>query len=685
MKTRTFQKLWIAAVFLPCLVSVFTARSASGLEVYVIGGETHPWKEMVWDEADPGAAIEVIDFEALPGWIVLTKTDTTENIALRTYKRGGKVTVPNVSLSSDEKATLKGIVSGDPTEAFDRKTTPGRKMYNLGVMVDLDLGARFGVNRVRFFPRMSEQYPFQDDFMRAYDVYLNDGTEETAIEGRPIFKIIEHNEKNDQAVVDLEVPLQYVRYIRIKSLTAMGWEIDEIEVFGAGFVPEATYESQVFDFGDVATLGRIWWSEQKIGDPTKSQIIVRTRSGGDDTPLVYYRKVGGQEEVEVSEREYRRLELEEQGEIRYYTKEGKEVSKRDYEALPPEEKGNIKYYRIGGEVPFDKKGNLLTKASYDALSSTDRGSILVDREHGWSGWSAPYDYEAVREKGGVPILSPAPRRYFQFRVDLKSNDLGAAASVDSLAFEISKPPVAHEIVAEIAPREVVPGEVVPFTYALRSDIRGEDTGFDRFEIATPTKVDTIQSVWIDGQEVDFDRIDSEEDHFTVGFPRIASDEVLTVIFRGTVLRYGTLFAGKAFDSQTGELKQSVVGGDATPEIATNDISVRIALGGSLIGPLGASPNPFTPNGDGINDEVSIYYSLFRLTRKMPLSLKIYDLSGTVVRELLSEGKESSLCTVSWDGKDDDGHLVPPGVYVVRVGVDTDSGVESKVRTVSVVY
>ena len=685
MKARTFQRFRIAALFLPCLVGVLRVGSTSALEVYVVGGEAHPWKTMVWDEADPGAAVEVIDFEAQPGWIVLTKTDTTENIALKTYERGGKVTVPNVSLSSDEKTTLKGIVNGDLTEAFDRKPTPGRKMYNLGVMVDLDLGARFGVNRIRFFPRMSEQYPFQDDFMRAYDVYVNDGTEETAIDGRPIFGIVAHNEKNDQAVVEVEVPLQYVRYVRIKSLTAMGWEIDEIEVYGAGFVPGATYESQVFDFGDVATLGSIWWSEQKIGDSTKSQVIVRTRSGRDEMPLVYYRKIGGDKEVEVTEEEYRRSELEVQGDIRYYTTEGIEVSKRDYEALPTEQRGDIKYYRMGGEVPLDKDGKPLTKASYDALSPTARGSMLVDREHGWSSWSAPYDYEAVRGKGGVSILSPAPRRYFQFRVDLKSDDLGAAASVDSLAFEISKPPVAHEIVAEIAPREIVPGEVVSFTYALKADIWGEDTGFDRLEIATPTRVEPIQSVRMDDQEVDFERIELEEDHFTVGFPRITSDQVLTVVFKGTVLRYGTLFAGKAFDSQTGELKQSVVGGDATSEIATNDIFVRIALGGSLIGPLGASPNPFTPNGDGINDEVSIHYSLFRLTRKMPLSLKVFDLAGTMVRDLLSEERESGLCGVSWDGKDDDGDLVPSGVYVVRVSVDTDSGMESRARTVSVVY
>jgi hypothetical protein len=688
MKTSTFQHLWIPALILSCLVVGLTAGSASGLETFLVGGEARPWKETVWGAADPGAVIEVIDFESQPGWIALTEMDTTENIALKTYERGGKVQVPNVPLGSDEEAALEGLVNGDLTVAFERKSTPAKKVNPYGVLVDLDLGARFGVDRIRFFPRMSEQYPFQDDFMRAYEVYLNDDTEETTIEGRPLFAtVVEHNEKNSEPIVDIEVPLQYARYLRIKSLTqSVGWEIDEIEVFGGGFVPEATYLSRVFDFGDVATLGRIWWSERKIGDPTKSQIIVRTRSGSDDTPLVYYRKLAWGEEVEVTQSDYDRLDFDQKGEIRFFTTGGQQVSKRDYEALSPQQKGAVKYYRAGGEVPFDKQGVPLTNTSYESVLPTERGAIVTDRENGWSGWSAPYDYREVEEKGGVFVGSPSPRRYFQFRIDLKSNDLRTAGSVDFLAFEISRPPAAHEIVAEITPPKVVPGALTLFTYSIKPTIRkGVDTGFDRLEIDTPTRIDTVVSVTIDGQEVDFECVALEKEYFAIGFPKITADHVLKVAFEGVVLRYGTLFTGRVYENATGELKQSVVAGDATPDIATNDIAVQIALGGSLIRALKIAPNPFTPNGDGINDDALIRYDLLQLTREMPLSVKIYTLSGALVRRLSSEKGESDIYLTKWDGKNDDGDRVPPGVYIVRVSVDTDSGGESKAGTVSVVY
>jgi len=666
-------------------VGVVPIGRAYGVETYVIGGKVLPWNEAIWDEADPDAVVGVIEFERRPGWILPAEIDTAENIALKTYERGGGVSVPNVPLSPEERAALEGIVNGDHTIAFDRKATPGRKVYNLGVMLDIDLGARFGVNRIVFFPRMSEQYPFQDYFLRAYNVYLNDGTKETTVEGMPIFSLVEHNEKNDKPVVDLRLPLQYVRYIRIESLTTSDWEIDEVQVFGAGFVPEATYESRVFDFGGIATLGRIWWSERKLGDPEKSRIVVRTRSGDDDTPLVYYRKLAGEEEVEVSWEEYRKLKPEEQGEIRYFTKTGREVSRRDYEALPPEEKGEIKYYRVGGEVPFDEEGRPLTREGYYELSPSERGSIRIDRENGWSSWSAPYDYEEVLRKGGVRIVSPSPKRYFQFRIEFKSDDLAAAGMVDSLCFEISRPPVAHQIVAEISPGEVPTGKPVEFTYAVMPDIREDDTGFDRLKIITPTKIDSIISVSIDGRKVDFELVEVEEDHFTIGFPKIESNRLLTVVFRGTVLRYGTLFEGMAFDSGTGELEQSVVGGDATPDIDTDDIFVKTALGGSLIGSLEVSPRIFTPDGDDANDLAFIRYSLLQLTRKRPVSVRIYDLFGNVLREFPSELRESGRYVVLWDGKDDSGRLVPPGAYIVRVYLETDSGEESKARVVCVVY
>ena len=718
------------------LAIVLAATGALGLETFVIGGAEHPWEDWgtapggvidfaiyslstPWGDtllvpesryAHPDSSAGEVPLPVREGWIITQQVDPEENIALGTYKRGGEVISPNVF--DPFETQLKNTVSDEHKAdgAFERKRTEVKLVNPLGVILVLDLGARFGVDRIRFYPRNSNEYPFQDDYMRAYEISLNDGSEETSVEGIPIFRIVRREDENADWDVDLNIPLQYVRYVRIKSLTTINWEVDEIEVYGTGYVPEAAYESDVLDMerlspagGPLATWGNIWWHEQKIGDPAKSRIIVRTRSGEDDTPLIYYRILQAKEEVElvVSKRDYDRLKLVQRGSVRYFGKDGTEVTKEGYEALPSDQQGEVIYHRklgAGEQVDTDKNGNPLTEPAWEKLTAAEKGDVLPDLRN-WSVWSPPYDYEEVVKNGGVPILSPAPQPYFQFRVDFKSDDLAAAGSVDSLGFQFSKPPVAHEIVAEIAAqigeklsKKVTPGEVTTFRYAVRPTISGDDTGFDSFEIATPTEIEGVEAVRIDGAEVAFTEALRETHRFVVSFPRVTKDQTLLDIwFKGVVLRYGTTFSGKAFDSEpnptTGELElpQVALAGDATDEIGTNDLSVWIDLGGSLIGSFEISPNPFTPNEDNANDVAAIQYNLLQLTREMPVSVKLYDLSGKLVRTLFLGRVRSGQYAYPWDGKDDDGETVPLGLYLVRVSVDTDSGAEEEIRVVSVVY
>jgi len=67
-----------------------------------------------------------------------------------------------------------------------------------------------------------------------------------------------------------------------------------------------------------------------------------------------------------------------------------------------------------------------------------------------------------------------------------------------------------------------------------------------------------------------------------------------------------------------------------------------------------------------------------------LQLRFFDLSGRLVREMDQEivaGRQQFV----WDGRDELGRLVSPGIYVLRMELEGDARSENVSRIVSVVY
>ncbi len=95
----------------------------------------------------------------------------------------------------------------------------------------------------------------------------------------------------------------------------------------------------------------------------------------------------------------------------------------------------------------------------------------------------------------------------------------------------------------------------------------------------------------------------------------------------------------------------------------------------------AEPNPFTPNGDGIDDEVAVIYRLPFPSANV--SLQVYDTMGRLIYEPARNLVSSSQGVVYWDGSSQYGNRARIGMYVVRLSA-TDRSSDKTVGYVTTV-
>ena len=635
----------------------------------------------------PANLIE-LDSERLPGSMHVLEIGEGENVAAGSLNRGGSIDAPNVfdegqgfgfagGLSRDALKDrvlpeLLDNTEGGELKAFERKNIPNGVF---GIIIVLDLGGRIGVNKIRFYPRNALQpsptTPFENDFMRAFDLFVNNGLDLTK-SGNPAWKELVSEADNRSQVVEVELdPPQVLRHIRLQSKTSINWEIDEIEIIGQGFLTAGRYVSDIFDAGEPAAWTSLRWTEEIIGEPAFSDMEIRTRTGTDESPFVFTRKLKGKSDAE---------------EIPFAINSStEEMDLEGYETLPPTD---------------------------DLGRQWERGDIHDDLVN-WSPFSSPYP-ESAANGPGIPIFSPSPRRYFQFEVSFRSDDLGAARLLKTVNFDYATPPLADSLNAEIFPREVEVSESTAFTYSVLAVIKSAGlTGFDTIEISTPSRAESIDSIELhdaDGARLDgreftglddttavggFQILEVADDHFTMRFPHIQDNHTrVDIRFRSQVLTYSTNFGGSMRLSSATDAFQAVTSGNAAflgdgddaESSGTTVLSPEVLSGGGLLDRFTMQPNPFSPNGDGVNDLLAVGYNLLAITAPSPVSITVHDLSGSLVG-VISDLEESSgrYSDKFWDGRDPSGELVPPGVYIVRIEINGDAESTEVARVVSLVY
>ena len=637
---------------------------------------------------------------------------------------------------------LGRVFDGDPTTSFERIDRVGQDVKQKWILYT-DLGFYFPIRLFRVYPRLEEPVRIS-----GYTFFRGLRGTETKIAGLsledpktgplayPKFSKIAQtfptfvpeasvpvNVKDTIAVV-FDPPTQ-IRYTRFDFQTPLDYDLAEMEYFADGFVPDAVYTSNAMPLPE-ATLGRIFWDEEKVGDPTKSRAIVRVRTGVTTEPDVLFRVNFFDSEVEWRE----------EGAIIVDQRLGSPTRGQAVDLETPE--FNLEAREIFSSArPEDRESIRMTREEYIGLPISVRRRIEPDLEF----WSS-----AQTVNNGGLVNAPSGRPFIQVEAQFLSRSSESATIIRNMRLEFSAPQITDQVLGEIAPAaDVIAGSDTTFILAMRAILGAENKGFNRLQVFTPARVEVIESMEVDvgdGQTViltsagegrdeppagQFREFHVSDDQFVIGFPAIGPDQggqernaLLKVRFRGRVIDFRTNFSASVFLDTVGAdversfspsgilafseqesvsdtlaffLPQRVEANDVVDFVVADQLADRNSLAviadisaqsEDLISNFKVEPNPFTPNGDGINDEMTVFFDVQRLLVPKPVNLEIYDLRGRRVHRTerqLSSGGYSGI----WDGRDAAGQRVPPGLYILRISTEADEAGPALMRLISVAY
>ena len=425
----------------------------------------------------------------------------------------------------------------------------------------------------------------------------------------------------------------------MNAIGARTADIAELQFYGEGFQPEVSLRSDLIRLGGSRNLLSIEWDADT---PPGTQVQIQTRTGS------------------------------ELGEILHY---------------------------------FKNDGTEVTESEYNKLLSLFRGDIVAEQVPGsdWGNWSAPYENPA-----GSPISSPSPREFLTVQATLLSEDPELSPTLRSVHLNFANP-VAQRLLGEIGPFEVEElGVQRPFSLYVRPEFDRRDSGFDELLLLVPSNMELAMVGLYGGQVADFDGetapnalpgvevLPTGRDSLYVRFDAIqpnGSTEVLRLDFETALFVTGAVLQAALRNSGAdGGAWQRIDPGEALPQVIGNTTTIVAAVEqNALLMDVAVRPAAFSPNGDGINDRTVFAFNVVRVGDDSPVAAEIYDLGGRPIWRLAQARPFSTgPYEIEWDGRDDGGRVVPPGLYVVQLSVDTDiEGAQVKdahvLRTISVAY
>ena len=610
----------------------FATGEASGLVIYRFGGEAlepplevdHEEVEFIqlsWTDLDPSLGGETVELD-IDATIRAQKRDPTFNIAPDVEEKGGSHVRPNVNGQ---------VWDGDESTVWlaDRYLCAEFEAYNLVCIDDFGtpgtanifLGGRYLIDRIRVKSGLSDP----GKIVGSLRVFMSPllPTMRITFNPPPFAPWIVEVRDNREQILDIPIPPhEQVEFVQVTvGEHNEDWEVHEIEIYAKGFVEQATYISNILDFGQPMAWGDLRWAGRQ---DSKARVLIQSRSGQDDDPNLFWRFTGrGDEKIPVSRTTYAKLARAEKAGIGYdhanWTFWSSPYAFADSSGTPIVSMSPRRYLQLKVDIlPQDQDSGQMDFLEVRA--------------------SPPVATQLVGEIWPVEAAVGRPQQFTYV--------LRPTLGVDSGGFDRLEVATA----ARLGPVTQVSVGDEPVDYAV------EATEPHRVVVSIPRLTAQDSGALV---EVAFE---AEVLRYGSAFSVRVWNSALPL-----------------------EVPQSVQEGDATPTYEDNRVWVATKAEHQGVLQMGRKPVVLTPNGDGHNDTAGLEYRLIELTGRSWVAVAVWDLSGRRVRRVYEGVDGVGVYERVWDGRDESDRLVPPGLYLYRVSVEADHQTVQQAGLLHVVY
>ncbi len=286
-----------------------------------------------------------------------------------------------------------------------------------------------------------------------------------------------------------------------------------------------------------------------------------------------------------------------------------------------------------------------------------------------------------------------PRKYIQYRVKLTTSNL-LSPIVDEVKINFDNRNIVSATDAKISPQNSTILKENEFTLSIDATFDPNDYGIDTLLILTPSPA-TIQAVIINGVNASYLSSVNASRVLIAFNSTIKTNSRIDVRFLCTpflgVSPFLAKVSSKLVSNNSQRVDSKVQNNIEAWSIITVGVPERLLIG------VKATPNPFTPNSDGINDITNIEFFLGNIgepkneigNQVRQITIRIYDLTGRLIKDLYDDKTSASAFIadkgITWDGRDNSGKTVRPGLYLYQVLIESDNGGENITKTIAVTY